>query len=153
MALRDQFTGQLKAAMLAGDAPRVSTLRMITAKLKDTDIAARPKGVAAVPDDEILTMLRGMVKSRRESVDLYRQGNRLELVAKEEAEIALIESFLPAPMNDAALAAEVAEAIAATGATSVKEMGKVMGALKARHGAALDMGRAGAVVKAKLGGQ
>jgi uncharacterized protein YqeY len=152
MALRDRFTGQLKAAMLAGDAPRVSTLRMITAKLKDTDIAARPKGVAAVPDDEILTMLRGMVKSRRESVDLYRQGNRLELVAKEEAEIALIESFLPAPMNDAALAAEVAEAIAATGATSVKEMGKVMGALKGKHGAALDMGRAGAVVKANLGG-
>lgn len=152
MALRDQFTGQLKAAMLAGDAPRVSTLRMITAKLKDTDIAARPKGVAAVPDDEILAMLRGMVKSRRESVDLYRQGNRPELVAKEEAEIALIESFLPAPMDDAALEAEVAEAIAATGAASVKEMGKVMGALKAKHGAALDMGRAGAVVKAKLGG-
>jgi uncharacterized protein YqeY len=152
MALREQFTEQLKAAMRAGDAPRVSTLRMITAKLKDTDIAARPKGIAAIPDDEILAMLRGMVKSRRESVDLYRQGNRPELVAKEEAEIALIESFLPAQMDEAALEAAVAEAIAATGAASVKEMGKVMGALKAKYGAALDMGRAGAVVKAKLGG-
>jgi hypothetical protein len=124
---------------------------MITAKLKDTDIAARPKGVAAVPDDEILAMLRGMVKSRRESVDLYRQGNRPELAAKEEAEIALIEAFLPAQMDAAALEAAVAEAIAATGAASVKEMGKVMGALKGRYGAAIDMGRAGAVVKAKLG--
>jgi uncharacterized protein len=151
MALREQFTEQLKAAMRAGDAPRVSTLRMITAKLKDTDIAARPKGVAAVPDEEILAMLRGMVKSRRESVDLYRQGNRPELAAKEEAEIALIETFLPAQMDEAALDAAVGEAIAATGAASVKEMGKVMGALKARYGAALDMGRAGGVVKAKLG--
>jgi hypothetical protein len=152
MALREQFTEQLKAAMRAGDAPRVSTLRMITARLKDTDIAARPKGIAAIPDDEILAMLRTMVKSRRESVDLYRQGNRPELAAKEEAEIALIETFLPAQMDDAALDEAVAAAIAATGAASVKEMGKVMGALKATHGAALDMGRAGAIVKAKLGG-
>jgi uncharacterized protein YqeY len=152
MALREQFTEQLKAAMRAGDAPRVSTLRMITARLKDTDIAARPKGIAAVPDDEILAMLRTMVKSRRESVDLYRQGNRPELAAKEEAEIALIETFLPARMDDAALDEAVAAAIAAAGAVSVKEMGKVMAALKATHGAALDMGRAGAIVRAKLGG-
>jgi uncharacterized protein YqeY len=151
MSLREQFTEQLKAAMRAGDAPRVSALRMITARLKDTDIAARPKGIAAVPDDEILAMLRGMVKSRRESVDLYRQGNRPELAAKEEAEIALIETFLPAQMDDAALDTAVAAAIAATGAASVKDMGKVMGALKGQYGAALDMGRAGAVVKAKLG--
>src|SRR5580700_4727480 len=112
MTLRDQFTGQLRAAMLAGDAPRVSTLRMITAKLKDTDIAARPKGVDKVPDDEILAMLRGMVKSRRESVVLYRQGNRPELVAKEEAEIALIEKFLPRQLDAAATEAAVAAAIA-----------------------------------------
>ncbi len=76
MGLREQFTDQLKASMKAGDAARISTLRMILARLKDTDIAARPKGVDTVPDAEILAMLRGMVKSRRESVDLYRQGNR-----------------------------------------------------------------------------
>jgi uncharacterized protein YqeY len=152
MALRDEFTGQLKTAMLAGDAPRVSTLRMITAKLKDTDIASRPKGVDKVPDDEILTMLRGMVKSRRESVALYKQGNRPELVAKEEAEIALIETFLPQQLDAAATEAAVAAAIGETGATGIKEMGKVMAALKTKHGAALDMARVGAIVKAKLGG-
>jgi uncharacterized protein YqeY len=152
MALRDQFTTELKAAMKAGDAPRVSTLRMIMAKLKDTDIAARPKGVTAVPDDDVLTMLRGMVKSRRESVALYAQGNRPELVAKEEAEIAVIEAFLPQQMDDAALAAAVGAAVAETGAASIKDMGKVMAALKARHGGALDMARAGAVVRAKLAG-
>ncbi len=152
MALRDQFTNDLKTAMKAGDAPRVSTLRMILAKLKDTDIAARPKGVAAIPDDEIMGMLRGMVKSRRESVALYTQGNRPELAAKEEAEIAVIEAFLPQPMDDAALAAAVDAAVAETGAASVKDMGRVMAALKAQHGAALDMARAGAVVRAKLTG-
>jgi uncharacterized protein YqeY len=138
MALRDQFTSQLKAAMLAGDAARVSTLRMITAKLKDTDIAARPKGVDKVPDEEILAMLRGMAKSRHESVLLYRQGNRPELAAKEEAEIALIESFLPQQLDAAATEAAVAAAIAETGATGIKEMGKVMAALKAKHGATID---------------
>jgi uncharacterized protein YqeY len=152
MALREAFTTQLKTAMLAGDAPTVSTLRMITAKLKDTDIAARPKGVDKIPDDDILAMLRGMVKSRRESVALYRQGNRPELAAKEEAEIAVIEAFLPRQMDDAALAAAVDAAVAAAGATSVKEMGKVMAALKAAHGAALDMSKVGGLVKARLGG-
>jgi uncharacterized protein YqeY len=152
MALREQFTGQLKAAMLAGDAPRVSTLRMVMAKLKDSDIAARPKGVQAIPDPEILALLRGMVKSRRESVDLYRQGNRPELVAKEEAEIAVIEAFLPQQMDADALAAAVAAAIAATGAASIKDMGRVMAELKARHGAALDLSRAGPMVKAGLAG-
>ncbi len=152
MALREQFTGQLKAAMLAGDAPRVSTLRMVMAKLKDADIAARPKGIAAIPDAEILALLRGMVKSRQESVALYRQGNRPELAAREEAEIAVIEAFLPRQMDDAALAAAVAEAIAATGAVAMKDMGRVMAELKARHGAALDLSRAGPMVKAGLAG-
>jgi len=152
MALRDQFTAQLKAAMLAGDAPSVSTLRMITAKLKDTDIAARPKGIDKVPDDEILAMLRGMAKSRRESVALYRQGNRPELAAKEEAEIALIETFLPQQLDASATEAAVAGAIGETGATTIKDMGKVMAALKAKHGSTIDMARVGAIVKAKLGG-
>ncbi len=152
MSLREQFTDQLKAAMRAGEAPRVSTLRMILAKLKDTDIAARPKGVQAVPEEEIVTMLRGMAKSRRESVELYRQGNRPDLVAKEEAEIAVIESFLPRQMDAAATEQAVAEAIAATGAAGLKDMGKVMAALKAQHAATLDLARVGPLVRAKLGG-
>lgn len=150
MPLRESFSDQLKSAMKAGDSARVSSLRMILAKLKETDIAARPKGVDKVPDEEIMTMLRGMVKSRREAADLYRQGNRPELAAKEEAEIGVIESFLPAQMDDAALEIAVAEAVAQTGAGGVKDMGKVMGALKAKHGAALDMARAGQVVKVRL---
>ena len=150
MSLRDRFTEELKAAMRAGDAARVSTLRMISAKLKDTDIAARP----GPPVDEagIIAMLRGMAKSRAESVTMYRQGGREELAAKEEAEIAVIEAFLPQQLDDAAMAAAVDAAVAATGATSIKEMGKVMAALKGKHAAVLDMAKAGPMVKARLGG-
>jgi uncharacterized protein YqeY len=150
MSLRDQFTDQLKASMKAGDSARTSTLRMVLAKLKDTDIASRPKGIDKVPDDEVLSMLRGMVKSRRESVALYEQGNRPELAAKENAEIAVIEAFLPQQMDDAAVEAAVAEAIAAAGATTIKDMGKVMAALRAKHAATLDMAKAGPIVKARL---
>ncbi len=150
MSLRERFTDGLKDSMRAKDAPRTSTLRMVLARLKDTDIAARPNGVTAISDDEITGMLRSMVKSRRESVVMYEQGNRPELAAKELAEIAVIEGFLPQQMDDAALAAEVEAAVASTGAASQKEMGRVMAALKAKHGAALDMARAGALVRARL---
>jgi uncharacterized protein len=150
MSLRDQFTEQLKASMKAGDAARTSTLRMIMAKLKDTDIAARPKGIDKVPDEEVQSMLRGMVKSRRESVALYQQGHRPELAAKEEAEIAVIEAFLPRQMDDAAIEAAVAAALAETGAANIRDMGKVMAALRARHAATLDMAKAGPLVKMKL---
>ena len=149
--LRSRFTAALKEAMLAKDAARTSTLRMVLAKLKDADIAARPSGVEKTPEEQILGMLRGMQKSRRESVDLYRQGNRSELAAKEEAEISVIESFLPQQMDDAAIAAAVEAAIAETGAASVKDMGKVMAVLR-KHGGALDMAKANPLVKAKLGG-
>ncbi len=150
MSLRDRFLDELKTAMRAKDAARVSTLRMIQAKLKDTDIAARP----GPPVDEagIIAMLRGMAKSRAESVALYRQGGRDELADKEQAEIAVIESFLPQQMDDAAMAAAIDAAVAETGAASIKEMGKVMAALKAKHAATLDMAKAGPMVKAKLGG-
>jgi uncharacterized protein len=150
MGPREQFTEQLKASMKAGDAPRTSTLRMILARLKDVDIAARPKGVDRVPDEEVVATLRNMVKSRRESVDLYGQGNRPELAAKEEAEIAVIESFLPRQMDETATAQAVADAIAETGAASIRDMGKVMAALRAKHAATLDMAKAGQVVKARL---
>jgi len=150
MGLREQFTAELKTAMLAKDAPRTAALRMITAKLKDTDIAARPG--PPVDDAAIIAMLRGMAKSRRESVELYRQGNRPELAEKEEAEIAVIEAFLPRQMDEAATQAAIQEAIADTGATSLKDMGKVMAALKTQHAASLDMAKAGPLVKAALGG-
>jgi len=148
--LRARFTEALKAAMIARDAARTSTIRMVTAKLKDADIAARPSGVDKVPDDQIIALLRGMVKSRAESVILYRQGNRPELAEKEEAEIIVIESFLPQQMDESAMEAAVAEAVAETGAASVKDMGKVMAALRARHGAVMDMAKAGVLVKARL---
>ncbi len=150
MSLRELFTEQMKLSMKAGTSARTSTLRMIMAKLKDTDIASRPKGIDKVPDDEIIAMLRGMVKSRRESVELYRQGDRPELAAKEEAEIAVIESFLPSQMDEAAMQRAVADAVTETGAASIKDMGKVMAALKAKHAASMDMAKAGPMVKARL---
>ena len=150
MSLRDRFMDDLKAAMRAGESARVSTLRMIQAKLKDSDIAARPG--PPVDDAGIIAMLRGMAKSRAESVALYRQGGREELAAKEEAEIAIIDSFLPQQMDDAAMAAAIDAAVAETGAASIKDMGKVMAALKGRYAAVLDMAKAGPMVKARLGG-
>lgn len=152
MDLRTRFTEELKAAMKAGDAARTSTLRMILARLKETDIAARPSGVDKVPDEQIVAMLRGMAKSRRESADLYRQGGRQDLVEKEEAEIRVIESFLPQQMDEAAMRAAIEAAVAETGASGIKDMGKVMAALRAKHAATLDLAKAGPMVKARLGG-
>ena len=152
MDLRTRFTEEMKSAMKAGDAARTSTLRMVIAKLKEVDIAARPSGVDKVGDEQVVSMLRGMAKSRRESADLYRQGNRPELAAKEEAEIAVIEGFLPQQMDEAAMQAAVQAAVAEAGATSVKEMGKVMAILRARHAASLDLSKAGPMVTAALGG-
>ena len=151
MSLRDQFTEQLKASLKAGDAPRTSTLRMVLARLKDTDIASRPKGIDKVPDEDVVAMLRGMVKSRRESVELYLQGNRPELAAKEDAEIGVIESFLPGQMDAAAMEQAVAGAVAETGAAGIKDMGKVMAALRGLHAGAMDFSRAGPIVKRLLG--
>jgi len=150
MSLRESFTDQMKLSMKAGTSARTSTLRMIMAKLKDNDIASRPKGIEQIPEEEIIAMLRGMVKSRRESVEMFTQGNRPELAAKEAAEIAVIESFLPSQMDDAAMLQAVADAVAETGAASIKDMGKVMAALKAKHAASLDMAKAGPMVKAHL---
>lgn len=150
MTLRERLKEEVKTAMKAKDTARLNTLRMIGAKLKDQDIAARPKGIEQISDEEIITMLKGMVKSRRESVELYRQGNREELAEKEEAEIKVIEDFLPAQMNESDMQKAVEEAITKTGATSIKDMGKVMGILKQQYGAVLDMGKVNQLVKAKL---
>ena len=150
--LREAFTERLKQAMRAKDARTLSSVRMILAALKDRDIAARGTGNAAgIPDAEILRLLQGMIKQRRESIALYRQGNRPELADQEEQEIAVIESFLPRQMSDEETAAVVREAIAETGAAGVKDMGKVMSVLRERHAGVIDMARAGAVVRQLLG--
>lgn len=150
MSLREELTAAVKTSMLARNAERTSTLRLIQAKLKDTDIAARPKGIDAIPDDEIVAMMRSMIKSRKDSVTMYLQGGRPELAAKEESEIVVIEEFLPQTLTGEALMDAVTAAIAETGASSAKDMGKVIGALKAKHGSALDMAVASAAVKAAL---
>ena len=150
--LREAFSGRLKEAMRARDAGTVSAVRMILAALKDRDIAARGAGnTAGIADAEIRLLLQGMIKQRRESIALYRQGNRPELAEQEEREIAVIESFLPKQMSEEEIAAAAREAIAATGAAGVRDMGKVMGVLRERHAGVIDMARAGAVVKRLLG--
>ena len=148
MTLRETLSAEVIASMKAGTSARTATLRMVSAKLKDADIAARPG--PPLDDDAAVGQLRGMIKSRRESVVLYNQGNRPELAAKEEVEIAVIEGFLPQAMDDAALAAAVDRAMAETGASAMKDMGRVMAALKTAHGAALDMARANPLVRARL---
>ncbi|WP_287787755.1 GatB/YqeY domain-containing protein [Acidiphilium sp.] len=150
--LRGRILDDLKAAMRARDALRVSTLRMVSAKLKDADIAARPRGIEAIAEPDIVALLRGMVKSRRESETQYRAGNRPDLADQEAGEIAIIEAYLPQTLAGAALDDAIAAAITATGASGPKDMGSVIAALKAAHGPALDMAAASAAVKAKLAG-
>jgi len=150
--LREAFTERLKTAMRAKDSRTLSTVRLILAALKDRDIAARGSGnQEGIPESEIQRLLQTMVKQRRESIALYRQGNRPELAQQEEEEIGVIESFLPKQMGDEEIAAAVKAAIAETGAAGIKDMGKVMGVLRERHAGIIDMGRAGAVVKQQLG--
>ncbi len=150
--LREKIKAELVTAMKAHDEAKTTTLRLIGATLKDRDIAARPSGNAnGISDDEILSMFQSMIKQRRESIELYKQGNRQDLVDKEQAEIDLIQSFLPAQMDDAAVQAAIQDAISETGAASVKDMGKVMGALKAKYAGQMDFGKASAQIKALLG--
>jgi len=151
--LREQITEAMKDAMRARDADTLSTVRMILAGIKDKDIAARPGGNSSgIGDPEILSLLQSMVKQRRESVALYRQGNRADLVEKEEGEITVIERFLPKQMDAAETDAAIVGAIAEAGASSIKDMGKVMAALKARYSGQMDFSAVGPAVKAKLGG-
>ena len=150
--LREAFTERLKAAMRAKDTRTLSTVRLVLAGLKERDVAARSAGnPAGIADAEILRMLQGMVKQRRESIALYRQGNRPELAQQEEEEIAIIESFLPRQMGDDEIATAAKAAIADTGAAGPKDMGRVMAALRERHAGIIDLARAGAAVKQLLG--
>jgi uncharacterized protein YqeY len=151
--LRESFSERLKQAMRAKDTRALSAVRMILAGVKERDVAARGSGnQEGIADPEILRLLQGMIKQRRESIALYRQGNRPELAQQEEEEIAIIESFLPQQMNDDQMAAAAKAAIAEIGASGVKDMGRVMGVLRERHAGVIDLARAGAVVKQLLGG-
>jgi uncharacterized protein YqeY len=151
--LRDNLAEALKDAMRARDATSLGAIRLILARLKEVDIAARTEASReGVADDRILSMLQGMIKQRNESVVLYEKGNRPELAEKEKAEIAVIERFLPKQMDEAAVAAAVAEAVAATDAKTVKDMGGVMAALKAKYAGQMDFAKASAAVKKALAG-
>jgi uncharacterized protein YqeY len=148
--MREQFTSELKVAMKAGQKRRVDTIRMINAALKDKDIDARGQG-KTVSDEEILALLQKMVKSRRESLDIYEKAGRTDLATQESDEIAIIQTFLPQPISEAEVEAAIAAAIAETGAASIKDMGKVVAVLKSKYAGRMDFGKASAVVKAKLG--
>jgi len=152
MALREQFTTALKESMKAGQQRRVSTVRMILAALKDRDIDARGKGNPnGIEDGDIQRMLQGLIKQRREAIELYKQGNRPELAQQEQEEIAIIEAFLPKQMSEAEAETAIKQVIAAVGASSVKDMGKVMAALKEKYSGQLDLSKAGGIVKKLLG--
>jgi uncharacterized protein YqeY len=150
--LRNSLNDALKAAMRDRDSATTSTLRLILAALKDRDIAARPKGNSTgIGDDEILSMLQGMIKQRRESIALYEKGKRADLVDKEAAEIVVIERFLPTQMDESAAAQAIGKVIQELGATSIKDMGRIMAELKARHAGQMDFAKASALVKQQLG--
>jgi uncharacterized protein len=151
--LRDRLNEAMKEAMRARDQAALGTIRLILAKLKDTDIASRTEASReGVADDKILSMLQGMIKQRNESIVLYEKGNRADLVDKEKAEIAVIERFLPKQMDEAAVEAAVKEAVASSGAKSIKDMGGVMAALKAKYAGKMDFAKASAAVKKALTG-
>ena len=148
--IRDDIKQALVGAMKAGDSAKRDTIRLIQSALKNRDIELR--GNANPPEDDVLVteVLQKMIKQRRESIDLYRQGNRAELADAEAAEVAVIEAFLPRQMDEAEMAAAIDAIVAETGAASVKDMGRVMAAMKERHAGQLDMSKASAAVKARL---
>lgn len=149
--LREQIKSALKEAMIAKDAHKVSTLRLIMAALKDRDIAARtqdkPDGIS---DDEVLALLQSMVKQRRDSIAMYENGGRLELAEQEASEIKIIEEFLPKQKNEEEIAQIVEDLVAELGASSLKDMGAVMKTLRERYAGQMDFGKASAVIKDRL---
>jgi hypothetical protein len=150
--LRQAFRDRLKEAMKARDARTVSTVRLILAGLKERDVAARGQGnLEGLSEAEIQRILQGMIKQRRESIVLYQQGNRPDLAQQENEEIGVIESFLPRQLDEGEIEAAAKAAIGETGATTVKDLGKVMTALRERHAGVVDLGRAGAIVRRLLG--
>jgi uncharacterized protein YqeY len=152
MTMRDRLQAAMKDAMRAKEAARLSTLRLINAAIKDRDIAVRGDGQdQGVSDAEILGILGKMVKQRQESARAYEEGGRLELAEKEIAEIGVIEEFLPRQLDAAEVSAAIAEAISEAGATSIRDMGKVMAVLKGRYTGQMDFGAVGPRIKDMLG--
>ena len=149
--LRSELSDSLKDALKAKEQHAVSTLRLILAALKDRDIAARSKGNCdGIPEEEILEMLQKMIRQRRDSIELYKQGKREELADKEAKEIEVIERFLPQPLAEEEMQGAIREVMGELDAKSIKDMGKVMAALKERFSGRMDFGRASAIVKEKL---
>ena len=153
MDMRDRVTAALKDAMRSKDAQRLSTLRLINAAIKDKDIAMRGSGeeAAGVSNDDVLGILGRMVKQRQESARAYEEGGRLELAEKELAEIKVVEEFLPKQLSEEEAAEAVDAAIAEVSADSIRDMGKVMGILKTKYTGRMDFGKAGPMVKERLG--
>ena len=150
--LRDDINNALKDAMKAGDARRVSTLRLVNSALKNADIEARGQGKPPLTDEELLSLLQKMIKQRQESVELYQKGGRADLVAQEQGEIDIISGYLPAQMSEAEIGTVIAALVKETGATAMKDMGRVMAAIKERYAGKLDVGKASAAVKKLLSG-
>lgn len=149
--LRNTFQERLKQAMQAKDEATVSTLRLIIAAMKDRDIAARASGNwDGIPDGEILSMMQSMIKQRQESIKMYEIGKRPELAAREAAEIRIIEGFLPKQLSEAEVKALIDQVIKSTGATGIKDMGKVMAEMKAKYAGQLDFSKASGLVKERL---
>jgi hypothetical protein len=149
--MREKITQDLKTAMKAGDRATVDALRLINAALKDKDIEARGAG-KTLSEDDILALLQKMIKSRQESLDIYEKAGRQDLADKEKSEIAVISAYLPQQLSEAEVAEAVKAAIAEAGATSIKDMGKVVAALKAKYTGRMDFAKASAAVKAALNG-
>lgn len=147
--LRDDINNALKEAMKAKNERAVSTLRMVNSTIKNADIEARTTG-KATGDAEVLSILQKMIKQRQESVELYKKGGRDDLVKQEQEEIAIIQAYLPQQMSEAEMAAAIDAAIQETGAAGMKDMGKVIGALRGQYAGQMDMAKASAMVKAKL---
>jgi uncharacterized protein len=152
--IRDKISQALKDAMRAKDEVKTTTLRMVNAAIKQKDIdVARARGDQHISQDEVLNLLQSLIKSRRESIELYKQGGRQDLVDKEGTEIGVIEQFLPKQMNEEETRAVIRDLVASLGATSVKDMGKVMAVLKSNYAGQLDMSKASAAVKDVLAGK
>lgn len=148
--MRERINNDLKDAMRAGDKARVSTLRLINSAIKSADIDARPSGKDKIDEAGIIAVMTKMVKQRRDSIEQYKAGNRQDLADAEQAEIVIIEGYLPKQMGEAEAAAAIAAVVKETGAASVKDMGKVMALLKERFAGQMDFAKASGVVKAAL---
>jgi uncharacterized protein YqeY len=149
--LRDEINAALKGAMKAQDKRRVSTLRLVTAALKDRDIEARGAGKVALADEEILALLQKMIKQRQESLEIYTKAGRTDLATQEREEIEIISAYLPKQMSEGETRAAVEAVVKEVGAAGMKDMGRVMAALKERYAGKMDFAKAGGVVKAALG--